>query len=79
MGLPCVSTNCAGAEDLIEDGVNGRVVPVGDPDALTAAMRELLSDPDSARRMGEMARRKSASFAAGPILERWDGLVSGRG
>ncbi len=79
MGLPCVSTNCAGAEDLIEDGVNGRVVPVGDPDALTAAMRELLSDPASARRMGEMARRKSASFAAGPILERWDGMVSGRG
>ena len=79
MGLPCISTDCAGARDLIEDGVNGRVVPIGDKDALAHAMREMLADPAAARHMGDEALSRSAAFAADAVLARWDEIVSGRG
>ncbi len=43
-GLPVVSTDrCGAALELVEDGVNGRIVPVGDADALACALIELLN------------------------------------
>jgi glycosyltransferase involved in cell wall biosynthesis len=42
---------------LILEGC-GRLVPSGDADALAAAVRELLADPDGARAMGERARAR---------------------
>ena len=46
LGIPCISTDCrpGGARELIEDGVNGIVVPLNDKDELAAAMIKLLSD-----------------------------------
>ena len=44
-GLPVVSTNrCIAAMELIEEGVNGSVVPVNDEAALAGAMKQILSD-----------------------------------
>ena len=43
-GLPVVSTDrCGAALELVEDGVNGRIVPVGDADALAGALIGLLN------------------------------------
>lgn len=57
-GLPCVASRLPGATDtMIEDGVNGRLVPVGDAGAFAAAIGGLLADPATASRMGAAARR----------------------
>ncbi len=46
-GLPVISTEAVGAAvDLVQDGVNGRVVPPGDVDALADALRYYLTDPE---------------------------------
>jgi len=41
---------------MVEDGVTGRVVPPGDPDALARAILALLDDPTSSAAMAQRAR-----------------------
>ncbi|SCF84592.1 Glycosyl transferases group 1 [Streptomyces sp. Ncost-T6T-2b] len=52
-GLPVVATDCPhGPAEIIEDGVDGRLVPVGDPDAIAAALLQLIEDDGLRHRMG---------------------------
>ena len=57
-GLPCVASRLPGATDvMIEDDVNGRLVPPRETAALAAALGAVLANPDAAARMGAAARR----------------------
>jgi glycosyltransferase involved in cell wall biosynthesis len=47
-----VSDDVGSAADLIEDGVNGCIFPVGDVDALEKALRRVLDEPGAAAAMG---------------------------
>lgn len=61
-GTPVVSTRCPyGPEELIEDGVNGRLTPVGNAQALADALEMLASNPDVAREMGCVARDRAVA------------------
>lgn len=60
-GTPALSTDTAGAREVIEDGVTGRIVPVGDFDAYTHALIELCSTPDRLDEMGREGRRRMSS------------------
>lgn len=56
-GAPVITTLANGAAyDVLEDRVNGRVVPDRDPEALAAALRDLLGDPQRAEAMGRRGR-----------------------
>jgi glycosyltransferase involved in cell wall biosynthesis len=59
-----VSDDVGAAPDLIADGVNGCVYPVGDVDALARALRRVLETPGNAEAMGQRAfvRIQSWSF-----------------
>ncbi len=50
-----VSDDVGAAPDLIEDGVNGCIYPVGDVDALADALRRVLETPGNAAAMGQRA------------------------
>lgn len=56
VGLPVITTDCSGYQDLIEDGVNGFIVPAGDADAIAARLRVLKQDHDLRQRVGRAAR-----------------------
>jgi glycosyltransferase involved in cell wall biosynthesis len=56
MGKPVICSRTSGQVDVIQEGVTGIFVPVGDPDALRAAMLELWNNPDRASEMGRAAR-----------------------
>jgi phosphatidyl-myo-inositol dimannoside synthase len=56
MGLPVVGGDSGGAPDAILAGESGYVVPGRDVDALAGRLVELLSDPATARAMGEKGR-----------------------
>lgn len=66
-GLPSIATNEGGAIDAV--GAGGVVVDPGDPGALTAAMLDL-TDPETARRLGERAFDRSALFTWQAVAER---------
>jgi L-malate glycosyltransferase len=55
-GLPVIATRCGGPEEIIEDGVTGLLVPVGDTEAMAEAMQQLLRDPHRAAGMGVAGR-----------------------
>ncbi len=57
-GLPVVATQIAGVSELVEDGVNGYLVPPSDVDALTDRIGQLLSDGELRRRLGDLGRQK---------------------
>jgi glycosyltransferase involved in cell wall biosynthesis len=62
-GLPLISTTAPGAADeLIDEGVNGLLVPPGDVDALRAAIVRLLEDVSFRTSAGEHSRRIAARF-----------------
>lgn len=75
IGLPCVTTNCAGADDAIEDGKNGLIVPVGDCEGFIAAVRKVLDDPQYAQKLGENARASMNRYDAQAIIDQWESLI----
>lgn len=57
-GLPCVSTDCPnGPSELIDNGTNGLLVPVGDAYALSNAMLKMIEDCEFAEMCGTNARK----------------------
>ena len=56
MGCPVVASRVNGIPELIEDHKTGLLVPARDPHALMVAIREMLSDPIAAVKMGAEGR-----------------------
>lgn len=72
---PIVATSVGGVPDLIDDGVHGRLVGAGDVEGLRTALREMLADRESARRMGERAQeRRRAEFDLEVVVRRFEAL-----
>jgi glycosyltransferase involved in cell wall biosynthesis len=56
---PVIASDIGGIPEVVRrSGVNGILVPPGDVQALTDAMRTLLRDENLRRRLGEAARRR---------------------
>ncbi|WP_338868663.1 glycosyltransferase family 4 protein [Myxococcus stipitatus] len=56
-GIAVVTTPMGGVGELVRDGVDGRIVPVGDYAALASALDGLVARPETLREMGQEARR----------------------
>ena len=57
-GLPIIASRVGGVPELVDDGVNGPLVPPDDPKALAVAMTELANDPTLRQRMGQASRER---------------------
>jgi glycosyltransferase involved in cell wall biosynthesis len=64
LGLPLVATSVGGIPQAVTDGVEGILVPSGDPTALAAAMVELARDPERRRARGRAAGDRAQAFSA---------------
>ncbi|MFJ3671062.1 glycosyltransferase family 4 protein [Streptomyces sp. NPDC090106] len=74
-GLPVVSTDCAyGPGEIITPGQDGRLVPVGDRAALSAALLDLVRDDGLRRRMGVAARQNARRYAPAPVVAQAERL-----
>lgn len=81
IGLPCISTDCpcGGPAYLIEDGVNGVLVPVADAEAMTAAIRRLMGDEALRTRLGEAATNLRQQLEPHRIAQEWLNFCAQRG
>jgi len=69
-----VATNHGGQVDLISDGVNGLLVPPGDPDALAGAIRRVHADRKLAKKFGSKNRELIERYYAPGIAGEYERL-----
>jgi glycosyltransferase involved in cell wall biosynthesis len=70
-GVPVVATPVGGVGELVADGETGLLVPPEDADALAGALRRLLAEPATARRLAAAARgRVEERFSEETMCER---------
>lgn len=75
MGLPLITTDAPGCNDVVEDGVNGCLVPARDPAALSRVVLQLLGDEGRRRRFGRVSRQRAVErFDLGVIVESTRGI-----
>jgi glycosyltransferase involved in cell wall biosynthesis len=76
-GKPVVGWQTADLSEVVDDGVTGFLVPVGDRAGLAAKCRLLLDDPALAARMGEAGRTRAAErFAASKMIDQFARLYT---
>lgn len=77
MGLTVVSTDCpcGGPADLIEDGVNGILTPVGDVEKMKEKLQFLLKNLQAADLMGEKATKTSVIFEPEKVYGEWEAFL----
>ncbi len=68
--LPVVTTAVGAIPELIEDGVNGKLVPYGDFKKLAGVITELIEDPLQREKMGENGLRKAGEYTLEKIAPR---------
>jgi glycosyltransferase involved in cell wall biosynthesis len=76
-GCPIVATAVDGDRDLIQEGVNGWLVPPEDPSGLASAMELSLGNPAEASRRGQAARRAASSFTVQSMIDSWEQVLVG--
>jgi glycosyltransferase involved in cell wall biosynthesis len=81
LGLPVVATGVGGVAEQVDER-SGRLVAPGSPDALAAALAEVVSDAELRQRLGAGAAEASARFdaaeATGRIEQIYQRVVPGR-
>jgi glycosyltransferase involved in cell wall biosynthesis len=69
-GLPVVSTDEGSRAEAVVDGVTGTLAPPSDPDALSAALLAVLTNPELAERMGKAAAERVRERFNWPAVAR---------
>jgi glycosyltransferase involved in cell wall biosynthesis len=63
-GAPVVATDCkSGPGEIIQDGINGLLVPVQDEEALAAAMLKILENPALAETLSSEGKKRAEFFS----------------
>lgn len=75
LGMCIVSTDVGGMPYLLEDGRNALLVPPGDPAAMAAAIRRVLTEPGLGSRLSRNARAAAEAWDWDLILPRWEELL----
>ncbi len=72
-GVPCVSTDCApgGAAELIDDGKNGFLVPIGDAKALSEKLAEVVDNQEIAAKFASESVKIKEKLDAEIVCRRW--------
>lgn len=70
-GRPIITCNSIGCKDVVDDGVNGFLIPVRDSDALAEKLRILIEDKDLRIKMGKAAREKAErEFSLDKVVQK---------
>ena len=72
-GCVCISTNCpTGPNIIIDDNINGFLVPLDDEDFYSQILNKIMSDDLNRNKIGELAIDKSKNFDIDSIIKDWN-------
>jgi glycosyltransferase involved in cell wall biosynthesis len=75
VGLPVISTDVCGAKELLCNPESGLIVPVGDTESLTEALRKIMSNNELMQQMAERNLAKAEMFKQDRIVDQWETLI----
>jgi glycosyltransferase involved in cell wall biosynthesis len=70
-GMPVISTGVGDLPNMVQDGVSGTLIPVGDPAAMAKAAALLLRQPERALLMAERARESLTRYDWKNVAPAW--------
>ncbi len=73
-GLPIVATRVGGIPEIVEDGVNGFLIPPDRPDALAAALVRLVEDRALRESVSAANRARAAEFGADRMADAYEAI-----
>jgi glycosyltransferase involved in cell wall biosynthesis len=75
-GLPCVSFDCEwGPAEMIENGVDGLLVPRENTQALGENLSKVMSDPELRRKLSTNAKLSTQRFSHDRVMAAWDQVI----
>ena len=78
LGMPVVSTDCDyGPNEIIENGKNGLLVPVADPEKMASEILRLIKDKNLRSSLGAEARKRSKYFALDRMVSDYEKVLAG--
>lgn len=75
-GLPIVTTDIPGNQEIVREGVNGFLIPVGDTEKLAQSLAWLIRDPSLRRRLGSESRRMVQPYDWREIVRRYAAIFA---
>jgi glycosyltransferase involved in cell wall biosynthesis len=70
LGKPVIAFDADAVRDVVTDGVNGRLIPLGDVESYARALTQMIDQPDLRQRLGHGGRVTSNRFAPDLIIPR---------
>tara|TARA_R110000764_G_scaffold28677_2_gene67528 strand:+ start:4205 stop:5308 length:1104 start_codon:yes stop_codon:yes gene_type:complete len=75
-GIPCISTDCpTGPSELIENGINGFLIPMNNEEVLTEKINQLISQKDLRLSFGKNAQTTVEHFKVDSVLKQWNKII----
>ncbi|MBW2595340.1 MAG: glycosyltransferase family 4 protein [Deltaproteobacteria bacterium] len=75
-GLPAVVSDVGDLADLVEDGINGFLVPRLTPELFADRIIELLTNNEKLRDFSQAARRSALRYDIKAMAQRWDNIIA---
>lgn len=77
LGLPVIATDCSpgGARLLVENGINGLIVPRGDIESLSQSIMHLEQNPKEADKISLEATKVRTKYSADKIILKWNNYI----
>lgn len=78
LGIPAISTDCpcGGPKDIIRDGENGFLVPVGDVDALADCIYKLANDDELMTHVSQNELKTAEKFREDVVVDEWLEMIT---
>lgn len=71
MGIPCISTTCAGSDEYIKDGYNGLLVPIGDSEKMKTAIELLIENDIFRYNIGRAGKQSVEQCDSRIVIDKW--------
>lgn len=71
MGIPCISTRCAGSDEVIQNEKNGLLVELRDAENLAIAINRIIENPKLSKFLSENAKKTAINFKSSNVIKQW--------